>query len=352
MTFWYSFLQGYCAVLKGPGRLSSISGGYGEGETPLPFPNRAVKPLSADGTWPARARESRSPPVSSAQRTALRGGPSVVRPCAPAARPVGAEVALPRARAGVGDAPRVTQAGWSTVVAASGRRRARCYAPRRRRRALGAGARRRSPGDRVLSCASVARSRAQPGAVDIAGSHGISGRPPPPSRRSCRRPDAGPAAAGAYGAPEPSRRSPRRRLPALADTPCRSSPRAQRSLSDRRRASSALSGAGTRRAPRRGGRSRRGDGRGAVARRRRAWRSAAPARPGDRCGRRCQRARAAALARPIAAAGARATPGSRRRSPAQARPASGRVGAAGSAAAGAGARAGRGGSSRKAKALT
>ena len=71
MTFWYSFLQGYCAVLKGLGRLSSISGGYGEGETPLPFPNRAVKPLSADGTWPARARESRSPPVSSAQRTAF-----------------------------------------------------------------------------------------------------------------------------------------------------------------------------------------------------------------------------------------------------------------------------------------
>ena len=29
-----------------------VSGGFGEGETPLPFPNRAVKPLSADGTWP------------------------------------------------------------------------------------------------------------------------------------------------------------------------------------------------------------------------------------------------------------------------------------------------------------
>ena len=33
------------------------------GETPLPIPNRAVKPHSADGTWLARARESRSPPV-------------------------------------------------------------------------------------------------------------------------------------------------------------------------------------------------------------------------------------------------------------------------------------------------
>ena len=52
---------------EGPpeGDLSPVSGGHGEGETPLPIPNRAVKPLSADGTWPARARESRSPPVLS-----------------------------------------------------------------------------------------------------------------------------------------------------------------------------------------------------------------------------------------------------------------------------------------------
>ena len=49
---------------EGPrGRSLPVSGGYGEGETPLPIPNRAVKPLSADGTWPARAWESRSPPV-------------------------------------------------------------------------------------------------------------------------------------------------------------------------------------------------------------------------------------------------------------------------------------------------
>ena len=45
------------------GELSRVSGGHGEGETPLPIPNRAVKPLSADGTWLARARESRTPPV-------------------------------------------------------------------------------------------------------------------------------------------------------------------------------------------------------------------------------------------------------------------------------------------------
>jgi hypothetical protein len=50
---------------QGPRRGGSrpVSGGYGEGETPLPIPNRAVKPLSADGTWLARAWESRSPPV-------------------------------------------------------------------------------------------------------------------------------------------------------------------------------------------------------------------------------------------------------------------------------------------------
>src|SRR4051794_33047135 len=44
-------------------RSRTISGGFGVGETPLPIPNRAVKPHSADGTWPSRARESRSPPV-------------------------------------------------------------------------------------------------------------------------------------------------------------------------------------------------------------------------------------------------------------------------------------------------
>src|SRR3984957_20632504 len=59
-----------CVVLKARERRSlPVSGGYGEGETPLPFPNRAVKPLSADGTWPARAWESRSPPVPSAVQT-------------------------------------------------------------------------------------------------------------------------------------------------------------------------------------------------------------------------------------------------------------------------------------------
>src|ERR1700733_8079949 len=55
----------HCVVLKAREGAWSlpVSGGYGEGETPLPIPNRAVKPLSADGTWPERAWESRSPPV-------------------------------------------------------------------------------------------------------------------------------------------------------------------------------------------------------------------------------------------------------------------------------------------------
>src|SRR3981081_1824691 len=62
---------------------SPFSGGHGEGETPLPIPNRAVKPLSADGTWPARARESRTPPVFYSDRDARWGSLSAVRVPAP-----------------------------------------------------------------------------------------------------------------------------------------------------------------------------------------------------------------------------------------------------------------------------
>src|SRR5258708_6697399 len=56
---------GGCAVLKDRERrgLLPFSGGFSEGEPPLPLPNRAVKPLGADGTWPARAWESRTRPV-------------------------------------------------------------------------------------------------------------------------------------------------------------------------------------------------------------------------------------------------------------------------------------------------
>src|SRR3984885_9524408 len=72
---------GDCVVLRDRGRrgLSPFSGGLGEGETPLPIPNRAVKPLSADGTWPARAWESRTPPVYSTNEPPP-GGSFVVPP--------------------------------------------------------------------------------------------------------------------------------------------------------------------------------------------------------------------------------------------------------------------------------
>src|SRR6478609_457798 len=58
----------YLAVLcgfQGPPRRSSrkIPVAHSERETPLPIPNRAVKPFSADGTWGATPWESRSPPV-------------------------------------------------------------------------------------------------------------------------------------------------------------------------------------------------------------------------------------------------------------------------------------------------
>ena len=42
----------------------TISGGYGEGDPPVPIPNTEVKPFSADGTWLDTARKSRSPPDS------------------------------------------------------------------------------------------------------------------------------------------------------------------------------------------------------------------------------------------------------------------------------------------------
>jgi hypothetical protein len=69
-----------CAVLRGLRRasLSPFSGGHGEGETPLPIPNRAVKPFSADGTWLARARESRTPPVICREDGPPAGGPFVL----------------------------------------------------------------------------------------------------------------------------------------------------------------------------------------------------------------------------------------------------------------------------------
>ncbi len=79
-----------CVVLKDPEKrgLSTFSGGLGEGETPLPIPNREVKPLSADGTWLARAWESRTPPVYLRTRAAQRAARGVVGSLQNQAHPV------------------------------------------------------------------------------------------------------------------------------------------------------------------------------------------------------------------------------------------------------------------------
>jgi hypothetical protein len=45
-----------------------FSGDFGEGETPVPIPNTAVKPLRADGTARASVWESRSSPGSIFER--------------------------------------------------------------------------------------------------------------------------------------------------------------------------------------------------------------------------------------------------------------------------------------------
>src|SRR3954451_21582159 len=55
-----------CGFQAPPGVASrKIPVAHSERETPLPIPNRAVKPFSADGTWGATSWESRSPPVLS-----------------------------------------------------------------------------------------------------------------------------------------------------------------------------------------------------------------------------------------------------------------------------------------------
>src|SRR5436190_17320558 len=64
-------LDGFFWLLPAPSAVFKVHGGRlahfrwrdSERETPLPIPNRAVKPLSAGGTCRATARESRSPPV-------------------------------------------------------------------------------------------------------------------------------------------------------------------------------------------------------------------------------------------------------------------------------------------------
>ncbi len=61
ISFAYPILY---VIVKGlsPCSLKSVFGGYFEGETPLPIPNREVKPFRADGTARVTTWESRSPP--------------------------------------------------------------------------------------------------------------------------------------------------------------------------------------------------------------------------------------------------------------------------------------------------
>src|SRR3954469_13499151 len=86
------------------------NGGDSGGATPLPIPNREVKPASADGTRRATSRESRTPPVF------LSKGPPQGRPFSLRRRPRrrGASRATrSRARGGVRLARRSAD-GWRT----------------------------------------------------------------------------------------------------------------------------------------------------------------------------------------------------------------------------------------------
>jgi hypothetical protein len=59
-------------------RLFDNLGGHSDGDTPLPIPNREVKPASADGTRGASPRESRTPPSFLArQGIRWRGFPAI-----------------------------------------------------------------------------------------------------------------------------------------------------------------------------------------------------------------------------------------------------------------------------------
>src|SRR5579871_3893260 len=55
----------------------TVSGGHGGGETPVPIPNTAVKPASADGTWGATPWESRTPPGFRINEAPARAGASL-----------------------------------------------------------------------------------------------------------------------------------------------------------------------------------------------------------------------------------------------------------------------------------
>src|ERR1051325_6538181 len=71
-------------------------GGHTGRETPLPIPNREVKPARADGTWRETSRESRSPPIYLAEPAPSARAPPF-RAEMPALRPTKPDSALSRA---------------------------------------------------------------------------------------------------------------------------------------------------------------------------------------------------------------------------------------------------------------
>jgi hypothetical protein len=173
MTFWYSsYRQRLLCSLEGPGELSPFSGGYGEGETPLPIPNRAVKPLSADGTWPARAWESRTPPV-------------LYAPGRPQRRPVcrgGGVEKRARGRRGVGHpSPERASEGEAQALRVPGRA-CSAFPPRRsassegRRKGVGETAWRSMVGTCCVSAAGAMSSRNAKARTHAAARRSIAGR--------------------------------------------------------------------------------------------------------------------------------------------------------------------------------
>jgi hypothetical protein len=124
--FLFGAVVGGLCGFEGPRRGGSrrISGGHSAGETPLPIPNREVKPCSADGTWPSRAWESRSPPVLESSRP--RGGSiRVKRGRARPAAPVLPDQGSPAGRSLVSAAPCCGEVpAWYRPVLARGPRRA------------------------------------------------------------------------------------------------------------------------------------------------------------------------------------------------------------------------------------
>src|SRR3954468_11244488 len=112
------------------GLVSPPFGGDSEGDTPLPIPNRAVKPLSADGTWASRPRESRSPPLLSYEgRPRARGGPRRFSREVP--RPACARAAGEAGRGTAGGGARLARAGGAVRCPAGGGEDARAREPAR-----------------------------------------------------------------------------------------------------------------------------------------------------------------------------------------------------------------------------